>query len=200
MKQTMGFSVLVVAVALNLGFANKAQAQEVFSSMSDVLVNRCFSAPLSVQDQNELSIGIESGFIISGFSRLDKGCAAGTYSGLARVTSDTFNVMISAPAGMKIARIHYHQSGYRFIERSTFWFANGSLGIKVNGNQMSNRNFQSPVLIQTVELSSLNLSSADVSISLSLSTGRNSSNSRVTSAPGGAHYRVENALIEVEYE
>lgn len=114
--------------------------------------------------------------------------------------SDRFDVTINAPVGQRIARIRYQQAGMRIVERSTYWYARGTLALSVDNTRLTFLNFQSPSVVQTLELGHLGLTTATESVDLTLSAGRNSANPRVTSAPGGAHNQVTDALLFVEFE
>lgn len=193
---------LLATCALAVAGASPAWAQDTFSNMSDLVPDRCFSAPLSTAQDKTLSIGIETGQYLSGWTLRSKGCgaSAGSMTSFPRSTSDRLSVTINAPAGQRIARIYYQQAGLRIIERSTYWYANGSLSLAVDGVRLTLLNFQSPSLTQTLELSHLGLTTATVSVDVTLSAGRNTSNPRVTSAPGGVHYEVTGAQMIVEFE
>lgn len=193
---------LLTTLALAVGVSSPARAQDTFSNMSDLVPDRCFSAPLSTVQDNALTFGIETGRYVSGWTVRSKGCgaSAGSMTLFPRTTSDRLSVTVNAPAGQRIARIYYQQAGLRIIERATFWYANGSLSIAVDGVRLTLLNFQSPSLMQTVELSHLGLTTATVSVDLTLAAGRNTTSPRVTSAPGGVNYEVTGAQMIVEFE
>lgn len=112
--------------------------------------------------------------------------------------SDTFTVTVTAPPSMRIARVIYEQAGNRLTERGYF-NADGSATLSVEGSQMA-FNFQSPNLTRTMEVSSLDLTSATVSIAASIRAYRNSSFPRVKALPGSASISITSAETRVEFE
>jgi hypothetical protein len=100
---------------------------------------------------------------------------------------------------MHIARVNYLQSGSRYLERSTYWFANGTGALTVNGVPLS-YSFTEPTLTRTVDLTGQGLESTTISVSLQLRTGRSGNFPRVTAPPGSASIRVISAVIQVEFE
>src|SRR5262245_59016188 len=110
-------------------------AQATFTDLQDLVPNRCFSAALSTVSVDAVDIGIESG--VDPATWIDKSCVASTTAFHARTVTDTFTVTVTAPPGMHIARVNYEQVGSRFLERSTYWFANGTGTLTVNGVPLS---------------------------------------------------------------
>jgi hypothetical protein len=189
------FLALVLSVH---GLASPVAAQDAsFTGLTDLVPNRCFSAPLSTVGADNVDIGLESGY--NPATWISKAFIASTYAFHSRTASDTFNVTIAAPQGKRITRIHYQQVGTRFLERSTYWYANGTGALTVNGSTLP-FSFIAPTLVKTVDLTSQPVESATVSIMVSLTAGRNSAFPRVKDAPGGASISVTDAVIRVEYE
>jgi hypothetical protein len=143
-----------------------------------------------------VDIGIESGY--NSQTWLNKACIASTYAFNARTVADTFTVTVTAPPGMRIARVSYSQTGSRYLERSTYWFANGTGTLTVNGVPLS-FSFTAPWLTQTVDLSGQDLESTTISVTISLKVGRSSNFPRVTAPPGSATIQVSDAMIRVHF-
>jgi hypothetical protein len=61
-----------------------------------------------------------------------KACKASTHAFHGRTVTDTFTATVTAPPGMRIARVHYEQVGTRFLERSIYWAASGTGTLTVN--------------------------------------------------------------------
>ena len=185
-----------LAVSL-LGFAAPVAAQEaMFTDLHDLVPDRCFSAPLTTLGSNLVDIGIESGY--SQQTWANKACIASTYAFHARTVADTFTVTVTAPPGMRIARVIYGQSGRRYLERSTYWFASGTGTLTVNGVPES-FSFTTPNLIHTVDLSGQDVESTTISVAISLKVGRSGNFPRVKAPPGSATLEVSDARIRVEF-
>ena len=185
----------LIAVLFLLGLASPVAAQEVlFSDLSDSTPGRCFSVARSVIAADTLTIGIESGFDPKTWQNI--ACRASTGSFSARTAGDTFMVTITAPPGRTIARVHYEQDGFRFLERSLYWYAQGTGSLVVNGAAQA-YTFQNPTLVKTA---TVNAEVAHVLVTLSLQAGRSTFSPRVTAPPGSATIEVTHAVIRVEYE
>ena len=173
-------------------------AQEAtFTDLHDLVPDRCFSAPLTTLGADSVDIGIESGY--SHQTWQNKACIASTGAFHAGTVADTFTVTVTAPAGMRIARVSYQQSGRRYLERSTYWSASGTGTLTVDGVPLS-FSFTTPTLIQTVDLSDQSVESTTISVAISLRAARNSNFPRVKAAPGSALIEVSNAMIRVQFE
>ena len=169
-RKALAKRVLLALVSSLLGFAVPLGAQEVtFTDLFDLVPDRCFSAPLSTVDADSVDIGIESGF--SSTSSTNKAWIASTRPFNTRAVTDTFTVTASAPPGTRIARVHYAQTGTRFLERSTYWTASGSGTLTVN-ELTQPFSFTLPTLVQTVDLRGQDVESATVSVMISLSARR----------------------------
>lgn len=57
---------LVAVIVLGLGLTKPASAQEIFNNLSDLVPDRCFSAPLSTTQDHQLTVGIETGTYLLG--------------------------------------------------------------------------------------------------------------------------------------
>ena len=185
------------SLAVALFVATPLFAQEEFTELHDLIPDRCFSAALSIVTAGAVDIGIESGY--DPVTWKNKACIASTRSFHTGSVTDTFTVTVTAPAGMRIARIHYQQTGSRYLERSTYWSASGSGTLSVNGAAMP-FSFTTPTLAMVAEITDQNLDTADVLITIALTARRNGNFPRVTAAPGSATISVTNAVIRVEYE
>jgi hypothetical protein len=120
-----------------------------FTDLQDLVPQRCFSAALSTVDAVSVRIGIESGYNSATWQ--NKACIAATAAFNPRSVSDTFTVTVTAPPGQRIARVHYQQSGSRFLERSLYWRASGAGQLTANGVSVP-FSFTLPNLIWTVDL------------------------------------------------
>jgi hypothetical protein len=111
--------------------------------------------------------------------------------------SDTFTVTVTAPPGQRITRVHYQQSGSRFLERSLYWRASGTGQLTANGvgDPFS---FTLPTLTRTIDLTGQIVESTTISVSISMSAGRSTNQPRVTDPPGSASISVTSAVISVE--
>ena len=89
--------------------AQEEVVPEEFTELHALIPDKCFSATLSVVTPGSVDIGIESGY--SSTTWQNKACIASTRSFHGRTASDTFTVTVTAPAGMRIARIAYQQAG-----------------------------------------------------------------------------------------
>lgn len=186
----------VLALAL-LGVAPLSAQDATFTDLHDLVPDRCLSAPLTALGADSVEIGIDSGYNLQTW--ISKACIASTTSFHARTVADTFTVTVTAPPGMRIARVSYEQAGRRYLERSTYWFASGTGTLTVNGVPQS-FSFTSPTLIQAVDLSDQNVESTTISVAISLNVGRNSNFPRVKAPPGSATLQVSDATIRVQFE
>ena len=106
---------------------------------------------------------------------------------------------MTAPEGLRIARIRYEQTGTRYLERSTYWSASGTGTFSVN-DIVTTFSFTTPTLTRVVDLSGQDVQVANVLVTISLNARRNSAFPRVKAAPGSATISVANAVIYVEYQ
>jgi hypothetical protein len=166
-----------------------------FTDLHDLVPQRCFSAPLSTADVASVRIGIESGYNPANWQ--NNACIAATTSFNPRSVSDTFTVTVMAPPGRHLIRVHYQQSGNRLLERSTYWFANGIGQLTTNGVSVP-FSFTLPNLTRTIDLAGQNVTSATISVSISMAAGRSANEPRVTNPPGSASISVTSAVISVE--
>ena len=185
-----------LAVSL-LGVAPLGAQEATFTDLHDLVPDRCFSAPLTTLGADSVAIGIESGY--NPRTWINKACIASTGSFHVGTAADTFTVTVTAPPGMRIARVGYEQAGRRYLERSTYWFASGTGTLTVNGVPLP-FGFTDPTLIQTVDLSDQNVESTTISVAISLRVGRNSNFPRVKAPPGSATLQVSDAMIRVQFE
>ena len=148
-----------------LGVAPLGAQEATFTDLHDLVPDRCFSAPLTTLGADSVDIGIESGYNHQTWK--NKACIASTASFHTGTVADTFTVTVTAPPGMRIARVSYEQAGRRYLERSTYWFASGTGTLTVNGAPLS-FGFTDPSLIQTVDLSDQNVESTTISVAISL--------------------------------
>jgi hypothetical protein len=142
-----------------------------------------------------VNIGIESGY--SSTTWQNKACVAATTAFHARSVSDTFTVTVTAPPGQQITRVHYVQSGARYLERSLYWQASGTGQLTANGVSVP-FSFTLPTLTKTIDLTGQNVESTTISVSIAMSAGRSSNYPRVTDPPGSATIIVASAVISVE--
>ena len=190
--------VLLTFVLSLFGWVVPAGAQEAaFTDLHDLVPDRCFSAALSTVSANAVDIGIESGF--NPATWIDKACIASTTPFHSRTVTDTFTVTVTAPPGMRIARVTYQQTGAVIEQRGSYWEEFGTGTLTVNNVPLS-FSFTTPTLTKTVDLTGQNVESTTVSIMLSLTARRNSFQPRVTAPPGSATILVGDALLQVEYE
>jgi hypothetical protein len=166
-----------------------------FTDLHDLVPQRCFSAPLSTVDVTSVRIGIESGFNSATWQ--NKACIAATTAFNPRSVSDTFTVTVTAPPGQRITRVHYQQSGSRYLERSLYWRASGTGQLTANG-VTDPFSFTLPNLTRTIDLTGQNVESTTISVSISMSAGRSTNQPRVTDPPGSASISVASAVISVE--
>lgn len=166
-----------------------------FTDLHDLVPQRCFSAALSTVNVASVRIGIESGHNPANFQ--SKACVAATTPFNPRSVSDTFTLTVTAQPGQHITRVHYQQSGSRFLERSLYWQASGSGQLTANGVSAP-FSFTVPNLTRTIDLSGQNVESTTISVSISMSAGRSANNPRVTNPPGSASISVTSAVIFVE--
>jgi hypothetical protein len=166
-----------------------------FTDLHDLVPQRCFSAPLSTVGAVSVNIGIESGY--SSTTWQNKACIAATTAFHARSVSDTFTVTVTAPPGQQITRVHYVQSGARYLERSLYWQASGTGQLTANGVSVP-FSFTLPTLTKTIDLTGQNVESTTISVSIAMSAGRSSNYPRVTDPPGSATIIVASAVISVE--
>ena len=171
------------------------QAPMTFTDLHDLVPQRCFSGALSTVDVRSVRIGIESGYNPETWQ--NKACIASTTSFNPRTVSDTFTVTVTAPPGQRLTRVHYQQSGNRLLERSTYWFANGTGQLTVNGVSVP-FSFTLPNLARTIDLTGQNVESATISVSISMAAGRSANEPRVTNPPGSGSVSVTSAVISVE--
>ena len=189
--------ILLTLVPSMFVYVAASRAQEAaFTKLHDLVPDRCFSAALSTVDATTVAIGMESGY--NPVTWKNKACTASTAAFNTGSVTDTFSATVTAPPGMHISRISYEQVGSRLLERSTYWFGNGTGTLTVNGVPLS-FSFTNPTLIQTVDLAGQNLESTTVSVTISLRVGRNSAFPRVGNPPGSASMRVTDAVIRAEY-
>lgn len=184
-----------------IGSAPTVDAQDLtFSNLQDLVPNRAFNPATSIANDNNLTIGLESGnYVIPGtFSVINKAFVAATYFGYSRLTSDTIFVTVTAPPGRHIASITYAQTGSRVLSRGYF-SADGSGTLTVNNAPLP-FTFQHPNLSKTVNLTGQNLNSVTVSVAVQLRCYRNSSFPRVTAPPGGSYIDIQNAVISAVLE
>jgi hypothetical protein len=181
-----------------VGLVAPLEAQEAtFTDLRDLVPTRCFSVPLTAVGADAVDIGFESGF--NSTSWTSNAFIASTKSFHSRTATDTFTFTVTAPPGKRLTRIHYNQAGTRFLERSTYWAANGTGALTVNGAALP-FSFTFPTLSKTVDLTGQNIESTTVSIQVSLNAYRNSAFPRVKDAPGSATISLTDAVISVEYE
>ena len=166
-----------------------------FTDLHDLVPQRCFSAALSTVDVASVRIGIESGHNPTTWQ--NKACIAATTAFNPRSVSDTFTVTVTAPPGQRITRVHYQQSGSRFLERSLYWRASGTGQLTANGVSVP-FSFTLPNLTRTIDLTGQNVESTTISVSISMSAGRSANQPRVTNPPGSASITVTSAVISVE--
>ena len=166
-----------------------------FSDLNDVVPGRCLSAALSTVDVASVRIGIESGH--NPVNWTNNACVASTTAFNTRTVGDTFTVTVTAQPGQHITRVHYQQSGGRFLERSLYWRASGTGQLTANGVSVP-FSFTLPTLTRTIDLSGQNAESATISVSISMSAGRSTNQPRVTNPPGSATISVTSAVISVE--
>ena len=166
-----------------------------FSDLHDRVPGRCFSAALSTVDVASVRIGIESGHNPANFA--SNACVAATTAFNPRSVSDTFTVTVTALPGQHITRVHYQQSGSRFLERSLYWRASGTGELTANGVSVP-FSFTLPNLTRTIDLTGQDVETATISVSISMSAGRSGNQPRVTNPPGSASIRVSSAVISVE--
>jgi hypothetical protein len=188
---------LAASFAVCLVAASPVFAQEEFTELHDLIPDRCFSAPLSVVAPGVVDIGIESGYNSTTWQ--NKACIASTRSFHSGAVSDTFTVTVTAPAGMRIARVRYEQVGSAYEERANYWTASGTGTFTVNEIAVP-FSFTAPTLVRVIDLTGQDVASANVLVSISLSAKRNSAHPRVKAAPGSATISVTDAVIRVEYE
>jgi hypothetical protein len=146
-------------------------------------------------DVTSVRIGIESGFNSATWQ--NKACIAATTAFNPRSVSDTFTVTVTAPPGQRITRVHYQQSGSRYLERSLYWRASGTGQLTANG-VTDPFSFTLPNLTRTIDLTGQNVESTTISVSISMSAGRSTNQPRVTDPPGSASTSVASAVISVE--
>ena len=166
-----------------------------FTDLHDVVPGRCFSAALSTVDVASVRIGIESGHNPANWT--NNACVAATTAFNTRTVGDTFTVTVTAQPGQHITRVHYQQSGGRFLERSLYWRASGTGQLTANGVSVP-FSFTLPTLTRTIDLTGQNVESATISVSISMSAGRSTNQPRVTNPPGSATISVTSAVISVE--
>jgi hypothetical protein len=190
---------LLTVVLSLLGLVAPVGAQEAtFTDLHDLVPDRCFSAALSTVSADAVDIGIESG--IDSATWINKACTASTTPFNSRTVTDTFTVTVTAPPGMRIARVHYEQAGTRFVWWSPlYWHASGIGTLTVNGVPLS-FSFTAPSLIQTVDLAGQDVQSTTVSVSINLLAERDAAFPRIPGKPGYATIQVTNAVIRVEYQ
>jgi hypothetical protein len=107
-------------------------------------------------------------------------------------------VTVTAPPGMTISRVQYVQFGSRLLQRSAYWFANGTGELTAAGVSVP-FSFTTPGLGRSIDLSGQNVESATISVSISMSAGRSNNHPRVTDPPGSAFISVTSAKVIVEY-
>ncbi len=180
-----------------LGVAPLGAQEATFTDLHDLVPDRCFSAALTTLGADSVDIGIESGYSYQTWT--NKACKASTGSFHVGSVSDTFTVTVTAPTGMRIARVSYEQAGWRYLERSTYWSASGTGTLTVNGVPLS-FSFMDPTLNQTVDLSDQNVESTTISVAISLKAKRNGNFPRVKAAPGSATLEVSDAVIRVQFD
>ena len=166
-----------------------------FSDLHDLVPGRCFSAALSTVDVASVRIGIESGHDPATWQ--NRACIAATTAFNPRSVSHTFTVTVTASPGQHLTRVHYQQSGARFLERSLYWRASGTGELAANGVSVP-FSFTLPSLTRTIDLTGQNVESATISVSISMSAGRSANQPRVTNPPGSASISVTSAVISVE--
>jgi hypothetical protein len=166
-----------------------------FTGLGDLVPQRCFSAPLSSVDVASVGIGIESGYNPATWQ--NKACIAATTAFNPRSVSDTFTLTVTAPPGQRLTRVHYQQSGRRYLERSLYWRASGTGQLTANGVSVP-FSFTLPNLTRTIDLTGQNVESTTISVSISMSAGRSTNEPRVTNPPGSASISVTSAVISVE--
>ena len=166
-----------------------------FTDLQDLVPQRCFSAALSTVDVASVRIGIESGHNSATWQ--NKACIAATTAFNPRSVSDTFTVTVTAQPGQHITRVHYQQSGGRFLERSLYWRASGTGQLTANGVSVP-FSFTLPTLTRTIDLTGQNVESTTISVSIAMSAGRSTNQPRVTNPPGSASITVSSAVISVE--
>ena len=166
-----------------------------FTDLHDLVPQRCFSAPLSTVDVASVRIGIESGYNSATWQ--NKACIAATTAFNPRSVSDTFTLTVTAQPGQHITRVHYQQTGSRYLERSLYWRASGTGQLTANGVSVP-FSFTLPNVTKTVDLTGQNVESATISVSVSMSAGRSDNQPRVTNPPGSASIIVASAVISVE--
>jgi hypothetical protein len=166
-----------------------------FTDLHDLIPQRCFSAPLSTVDVASVRIGIESGHDPATWQ--NKACIAATTAFNPSSVSDTFTVTVTAQPGQHITRVHYHQAGSRFLERSLYWRASGTGQLTADGVSVP-FSFTLPNLTRTIDLTGQNVESTTISVSISMSAGRSTNEPRVTNPPGSASISVSSAVISVE--
>jgi hypothetical protein len=191
--------VLLTLVVSLFGLVAPVGAQEAtFTDLYDVVPDRCFSAALTTVSPDAVDIGIESG--IDSATWINKACTASTTAFNSRTVNDTFTVTVTAPPGMRIARVHYEQAGTRFVWWSPiYWHASGTGTLTVNGVPLS-FSFTAPTLVQTVDLAGQDVESTTVSVAINLQAERDSAFPRIPGKGGYATIQVTHAVIRVEYQ
>ena len=168
-----------------------------FTDLHDLVPYRCYVAEASTVVADSVMIGIEDGGAVPGtFQR--RACVAATTAFNPRSVSDTFTVTVTAPPGMTISRVQYVQFGNRLLQRSTYWFANGSGALTAAGVSVP-FSFTTPGLGRSIDLTGQNVESTTISVSISMTAGRSANHPRVTDPPGSASISVTSASIIVEY-
>lgn len=191
-------SILLTPILSLIVLAAPIAAQEaVFTDLTDLIPDRCFSAPLTTVTADSVHIGIESGFSFTTW--INKACKASTSAFHARSVADTFTATVTAPPGMRIARVHYQQVGDRYLERSTYWQASGTGSLTANGVTLP-FSFTLPTLVKTLDFADQYVESTTVSVMIRLAAGRSSNFPRVTAPPGSARIEATDAVIRVEFQ
>lgn len=189
---------LLLTLILSLSGLVPARAQEAtFTDLQDLVPNRCFSAALTTVSADAVTIGIESGYDPRTWTNM--ACKAATAAFHVGSAGDTFTVNVTAPPGMRLARVHYEQVGTRYLERSNYWFASGTGTLTVNGVPLA-FSFTAPTLTTTVDLTGQNLESTSISVMIQLRAGRSGNFPRLKAPPGSASISVTDAVIRVEFE
>jgi hypothetical protein len=197
-SRTLVKTALLTLAGSLIGFVNPLEAQEAtFTDLFDLVPGRCFSAPLTVVDDTAVDIGIDSGYDSATWR--NRAFVASTTPFNSRTANDTFTVTATAPPGMRITRVRYQQIGSRYLERSTYWTANGSGTLTVDGVPQS-FHFTTPSLTRSVDLSGQNQDTVTISVQVSIAAARSANFPRVTAPPGSATISITNAVISVEYD